>query len=353
MSQYWSSIIRDLKPYVPGEQPKQETLVKLNTNENPYPPSPRVLDAIRKCTNEMLRLYPDPSCDALKAAVADYFGLKRHQVFTGNGSDEILALAFLTFFKQAQPILFPEITYSFYEVYCNLFRIPHKKMPLTDGFDIALAEYEAENGGIIFPNPNAPTGRPVSLASIRQLLQKNTQTVVVVDEAYVDFGGESAVPLIAEFPNLLVVQTLSKSRSLAGLRVGMAMGDQALVEGLERAKNSFNSYPLDRLALAGAVAAMEDDAYFQQTRRQVMETREWTAAELETMGFAVIPSRANFIFMRHKKANAAELFRKLRQKGILVRYFDKPLIKEYLRVTIGMPSEMRTFVGALKQILKG
>jgi histidinol-phosphate aminotransferase len=352
MSRYWSSIIRELKPYVPGEQPRQEKLVKLNTNENPYPPSPRVLEVIRERADETLRLYPDPNCEALKTAVADYFGLENRQVFVGNGSDEILALAFLTFFKQSQPLLFPDITYSFYEVYCDIFQIPHNRIPLTDTFDISLTAYETVNGGIIFPNPNAPTGKPVSLRSIEALLRNNTETVVVIDEAYIDFGGDTAVPLISEFPNLLVVQTLSKSRSLAGLRVGMAMGDGALIEGLERAKNSFNSYPLDRLALAGAVAAMQDDVYFQQTRRQVMETRERTVLELEKMGFSIFPSKANFIFIRHEKADAGELFRQLREKGVLVRHFDKPRINEYLRVTIGTPSDMNTFAATLKQILK-
>jgi histidinol-phosphate aminotransferase len=311
-----------------------------------------VLEAIRERADATLRLYPDPNCEALKKAVGDYFSLENKQVFVGNGSDEILALAFLTFFKQSQPLLFPDITYSFYEVYCDIFQIPHNRIPLTDTFDISLTAYETVNGGIIFPNPNAPTGKPVSLRSIEALLRNNTETVVVIDEAYIDFGGDTAVPLISEFPNLLVVQTLSKSRSLAGLRVGMAMGDGVLIEGLERAKNSFNSYPLDRLALAGAVAAMQDDVYFQQTRRQVMETRERTVLELEKMGFSIFPSKANFIFIRHEKADAGELFRQLREKGVLVRHFDKPRINEYLRVTIGTPSDMNTFAATLKQILK-
>ena len=351
MSKYWSPVIRELTPYVPGEQPKQENLIKLNTNENPYPPSPRVLEVIRSQTNETLRLYPDPDCDALKSATADYFDLKKKHVFVGNGSDEILGLAFLAFFKQSRPILFPDITYSFYEVYCDLFQIEHNRIPLTEMFDISLTAYEPLNGGIIFPNPNAPTGRLVPLNSIAALLQKNTESVVIVDEAYIDFGGETAIPLISTFPNLLVVQTLSKSRSLAGLRVGMAMGAEALIEGLDRAKNSFNSYPLDRLALAGAVAAIEDDAYFQQTRLQVIETREQTVSELEKVGFSILPSKTNFIFIRHESVSAAVLFRQLREKGVLVRYFDKPRINEYLRVTIGTSSDMKTFVKTLKQIL--
>jgi histidinol-phosphate aminotransferase len=351
MSKYWSPVIRKLKPYVPGEQPKQANLIKLNTNENPYPPSPRVLEVIRSQADETLRLYPDPNCDALKTAVADYFGLENRQVFVGNGSDEILGLAFLAFFKQSRPILFPDITYSFYEVYCDIFQIAHNRISLTDAFDISLTAYETLNGGIIFPNPNAPTGRLVPLNSIEALLQKNRESVVIVDEAYIDFGGETAIPLIAAFPNLLVVQTLSKSRSLAGLRVGMAMGAEALIEGLDRAKNSFNSYPLDRLAIAGAVAALEDDAYFQQTRRRVMATREQVVSELEKIGFYILTSKANFIFIRHESIGAAALFRHLREKGVLVRHFDKPRINEYLRVTIGTPSDMKAFVAALKQIV--
>ena len=351
-SKYWSPVIRELTPYVPGEQPKQDKLIKLNTNENPYPPSPRVLEAIRDQTNESLRLYPDPNCNDLKSAVADYFHIQKRQVFVGNGSDEILGLAFLAFFKQSRPILFPDITYSFYEVYCDIFQIAYERIPLTDAFDIARNDYEKENGGIIFPNPNAPTGKLVPLNDIEALLGNNPHSVVIVDEAYIDFGGKTAVPLIQAFPNLLVVQTLSKSRSLAGLRVGMAMGHEALVQGLDRAKNSFNSYPLDRLALAGAVAAMADEGYFQNTRRLVMETREHTIAQLRNMGFVILPSQANFIFMRHETAGAAYLFKKLREKGVLVRYFDKPRINEYLRVTIGTPSAMHALVAALKQIFQ-
>jgi histidinol-phosphate aminotransferase len=351
MSKYWSTVVKELKPYVPGEQPKQQNLIKLNTNENPYPPSPMVLEAIGSQTNEILRLYPDPNCDALKSAIADYFNLENKQVFVGNGSDEILGLAFLSFFKQEYPILFPDITYSFYEVYCDLFQISHNRIPLTDTFDISLSMYETKNGGIIFPNPNAPTGRLIPLQSIETLLKKNTESVVIVDEAYIDFGGETAVPLISVHPNLLVVQTLSKSRSLAGLRVGMAMGNEDLIQGLDRAKNSFNSYPLDRLAIAGAVAAMQDHAYFQETCRQVIETREQTVSELEKVGFSVLPSKTNFIFIRHESLGAGALFSQLRERGILVRFFDKPRINEYLRVTVGTRSDMNALVTALQQIL--
>jgi histidinol-phosphate aminotransferase len=340
-----------LRPYVPGEQPRHPNLVKLNTNENPYPPSPGVLAAIEGQTDETLRLYPDPECTALKSAIAEYFKLKAGQVFVGNGSDEILALAFMAFFKQSRPVLFPDVTYSFYQVYTDIFQIPCKKIPLTQAFDISPADYRPPNGGIIFPNPNAPTGKLLGLEDLTVLLAKNTDSVVIVDEAYIDFGGRSAVALLKDFPNLLVVQTFSKSRSLAGLRIGMAMGPQALVEGLERAKNAFNSYPLDRLAIAGAIAAIADDDYFQETRRRVMDTREQTVAELKKLGFSILPSTANFILIRHDALDAAALFSRLRAKGILVRHFDKPRIREYLRVTIGTPADMRTFVSASEQIL--
>jgi histidinol-phosphate aminotransferase len=281
MSRFWSDVVKGLTPYVPGEQPKLANLVKLNTNENPYGPSPRALEAIRAATGESLKLYPDPNAEALKAAIGKYHGIDARNVFVGNGSDEVLAHIFLGLLKQARPILFPDISYSFYPVYCGLYQVGFETIPLADDFSIQVDGYIKPNGGIIFPNPNAPTGCLVPLADIERLLQANTESVVVIDEAYVDFGGESAIPLTARYPNLLVVQTLSKSRSLAGLRVGFAVGHADLIEALERVKNSFNSYPLDRLAIAGAVAAFEDREYFEQTCKAVIATREEAGRRIE------------------------------------------------------------------------
>jgi histidinol-phosphate aminotransferase len=351
MSRYWSQIIRELKPYVPGEQPKDNLFIKLNTNENPYPPSPKVIDAIVKETNASLRRYPDPNCEALKQAIADYYSVKKENVFVGNGSDEVLALSFISFFKQEQPVLFPDISYSFYEVYCSIFEIENVRVPLTEAFDISLPDYELPNGGIIFPNPNAPTGKLLALDQIEELLAQNRETVIIVDEAYIDFGGESAIQLIGEYENLLVAQTFSKSRSLAGLRVGAALGSEKLIEGLERAKNSFNSYPLDRLAITGAVEAIRDEAYFRATCKKVIKTRERTVAALLKMGFSIVPSMANFIFVKPSGIKARELYTRLKDENILVRYFDKPRIDEYLRVTIGTDADMQTFIEKISKIV--
>jgi histidinol-phosphate aminotransferase len=355
VSKYWSELTRGLVPYVPGEQPKIQNLIKLNTNENPYPPSPKVIAAIDAFDKQRLRLYPDPNCDVVKAALAHYHGVAQNQVFVGNGSDEVLALAFMAFFKQRQPILFPDISYSFYPVYCDLFEIDYQQPALSAGFEILLDEYSSENGGIIFPNPNAPTGRALSLDAIRALLQRNRESVVMVDEAYIDFsgdfGGASAIALVNEFPNLLVVQTLSKSRSLAGARVGFAIGHADLIEGLERVKNSFNSYPLDMLAMQAAVAAVEDEEYFETTRQKIIASRGWTVAQLEQLGFDVVPSAANFIFATHPDHDAAKIFAALREKKILVRYFNKPRINQHLRITIGTQQECAALVTALKEIV--
>ncbi|MBW2513944.1 MAG: histidinol-phosphate transaminase [Deltaproteobacteria bacterium] len=352
MSRYWSNIIRELKPYVPGEQPKEDRFIKLNTNENPYPPSPGVIDAIVRTADASLRRYPDPNCEALKHAIARYYAVGEENVFLGNGSDEVLALSFISFFKQSQPILFPDISYSFYEVYCRLFEIQHIQVPLTMDLDISLTDYARPNGGIIFPNPNAPTGKLLSLDRIENLLKQNDQSVVIVDEAYIDFGGKSAIRLVEDYANLLVVQTFSKSRSLAGLRVGAAMGSEKLVEGLERAKNSFNSYPLDRLAMAGAIEAINDEAYFQSTRRKVMHTREWVVAALSEMGFSVVPSMANFVFVKPSGIHARDLYARLKDENVLVRYFNKPRIDAYLRVTIGTDSDMQIFIKKTAQLIK-
>ena len=352
MSQYWSQLVHTLTPYVPGEQPKVDNLIKLNTNESPYPPSPLVLNALSSQLNDKLRLYPDPSSEDLKQSIATYYGVESNQVFVGNGSDEVLAHAFMALLKQDKPILFPDISYSFYPVYCGLYEIEHQTIPLTDDFKINPADYNIENGGIIFPNPNAPTGRLLPLQAIEQIVQQNTSSVVVVDEAYIDFGGESAAQLVRRYPNLLVVQTFSKSRALAGLRVGFAIGDKALIDGLERVKNSFNSYPLDRLATAGAIAAIEDESYFKQSCEKIITTRDTLTRFLEDNGFEVIPSAANFVFTRHTQMRAEDIANQLREQAIIVRYFNKPRIDQYLRITIGTEEENTQLCRALTDILK-
>lgn len=351
MSRFWSPVVHSLTPYVPGEQPKILNLIKLNTNENPYGPSPRVIEALRAEAAETLRLYPDPNADRLKAAVAAYYGVAADQVFVGNGSDEVLAHVFQGLLRHAQPVLFPDVTYSFYPVYCGLYGIAFDTVPLDTGFAVDLRDYARPNGGIIFPNPNAPTGRALPVAAIEDLLRSNRDSVVVVDEAYVDFGGESAIPLVRHYPNLLVVQTFSKSRSLAGLRVGFAVGDAALIEGLERIKNSFNSYPLDRFALAGAVAAMEDREYFEQTCAAIVRTRGQLVDGLVRLGFEVLPSSANFVFARHPRHDAAVLQQQLRERAIIVRHFRQPRIEQFLRITVGTDAECAALVSALEGMM--
>lgn len=351
MSKFWSPLTASLVPYVPGEQPKDKTYIKLNTNENPYPPSPKVTDAIKGAANADLRLYPDPTCDVLVQAAANYYGLPAEQVFVGNGSDEILAFAFAAFFDPAKKLLFPDITYSFYKVYAKLYGLQTELIPLDEQFNVQVEAYHSDNGGIIIPNPNAPTAQLLPLEDIRKLLESNPNQAVIIDEAYIDFGGQSAVELITDYPNLLVVQTLSKSRSLAGLRVGFAFGSKELIEGLNRIKNSFNSYTLDRLALAGAVASFEDDAYFRETTAKVIATRERVTEQLLAIGFKVTDSKANFVFISHKAIAAKDIFQQLRDKGVLVRYFDQPRINEYLRVSIGTDEEMDAFIQAVQEIV--
>jgi histidinol-phosphate aminotransferase len=354
MSRFWSQVVCDLTPYIPGEQPKIANLIKLNTNENPFPPSPKVLAAIQEELGNdaaRLRLYPDPNADALKTAIAQRYAVTAQQIFVGNGSDEVLAHVFMALLKHEQPILFPDITYSFYPVYCGLYGVEYETIPLADDFSINPANYCGRpNGGVIFPNPNAPTGCLLALAAIEEILRANPDSVVVVDEAYVDFGGESAISLVNRYDNLLVVHTLSKSRSLAGMRVGFAVGNPALIEALERVKNSFNSYPLDRLAIVGAVAAIEDEAYFTQCCAAVIATRETLTAELCRLGFEVLPSAANFIFARHPQHDAAELAKALREKNIIVRHFKLPRIDQFLRITVGTDAECRALTQTLESI---
>jgi len=348
---YWSPVVHRLTPYVPGEQSKLDKLVKLNTNENPYGPSPKVLEAIQAELSDALRLYPDPNAERLKQAIADYYGVTPAQVFVGNGSDEVLAHVFQALFQHPAPLLFPDITYSFYPVYCGLYGVEYITVPLAEDFALRVTDYLRPNGGIIFANPNAPTGCLLSLADIGWLLAHNRDSAVVVDEAYIDFGGETAIALVDRYPNLLVTQTLSKSRSLAGLRVGLAVGHPGLIEALERVKNSFNSYPLDRLAIAGAVAAFEDRDHFERTRRAVIAERERLGAALRALGFEVLPSAANFVFVRHPDHDAAELAAALRQHGVIVRHFRQPRIEQFLRITVGDPEQNAALLATLGEAL--
>ncbi|MDG3065585.1 histidinol-phosphate transaminase [Thauera mechernichensis] len=355
MSRFWSAVVHGLTPYVPGEQPKLDNLVKLNTNEHPYGPSPRALEAIRAATSDGLRLYPDPNSDALKSALARRHGVQPQQIFVGNGSDEVLAHAFMALLKHERALWFPDITYSFYPVYCGLYGIAQRTIPLADDFSIRVEDYlpqgDERPGAIIFPNPNAPTGMPLALVDVERIVAGNPDVVVVVDEAYVDFGGESAITLIDRHPNLLVTHTFSKSRSLAGLRVGYAVGHVDLIEGLERVKDSFNSYPLDRLATAGAVASVADEAHFQDSCAKVIATREKLVASMQALGFEVLPSAANFIFARHPGRDGAELTAELRKRAIIVRHFKAARIDQFMRITIGTDEQCGILVDALRDIL--
>lgn len=340
-----------LQPYTPGEQPKISNLTKLNTNENPYGPSPDVLQSMQQVLNDDLRLYPPPHAEELKQTIADYYQLEENQIFVGNGSDEVLAHIFNGLLKQNKPIFFPDITYSFYPVFCQLYDIEFEKVPLKEDFSIDLGDYQRPNGGIIFPNPNAPTGKLVALGDIEQLLLANRDSVVVVDEAYVDFGGQSAVGLINRFDNLLVVHTLSKSRSLAGLRIGYAMANAALIEGLDRVKNSFNSYPLGHLQIAAAIASFKDESYFKQTCAQVISSREQLVEQLQALGFEILPSAANFVFARHNSESAEVIATYLRQQGIIVRHFQQPRIDQFLRITVGTAQDNQLLVDSLASML--
>ncbi len=355
MSRFWSAVTHGLTPYVPGEQPKLANLVKLNTNENPYPPSPKVIAALAETADERLRLYPDPTSQVLREAIAAFHGLAAEQVFVGNGSDEVLAHTFLGLLKHDKhdtPLLFPDISYSFYPVYCGLYQIAWREMPLAEDFSIRVEDYlTTPNGGIIFPNPNAPTGMALPVAEVERLVAGNPDVVVVVDEAYIDFCGETALPLIARYPNLLVVRTLSKAHSLAGLRVGYALGHPDLIEGLNRVKDSFNSYPLDRFAQAGATACMQDRPYLEQTCAQVVASRERLTAGLQGLGFEVLPSGANFVFACHPAHTGADLATALRSRSIIVRHFKRPArIDPFLRITVGTNAECDALLAALTGI---
>ena len=351
MSRYWSELARGLSPYVPGEQPRIPGLVKLNTNENPFQPSPLALDAIRSAADGTLRLYPDPQSTRLRKTLADYHGVATEQIFVGNGSDEVLAHTFAALLKQPEPLLFPDVTYSFYPVYCRLFGIDHATVPLDRAMRIRVADYLGRGGAIVIANPNAPTGIALSRAEIERLVTERADVPVVIDEAYVDFGAETAIPLIRDHPNLLVIQTLSKSRALAGLRVGYAVGDHALIEALTRVKDSFNSYPLGQAAQAGAVASIQDEGHFQQTRSVIVRHRTSLTAALVRLGFDVLPSSANFVFARHPHHDGQAIAAGLRERAVLVRHFSGPRVADFVRITIGSEEDLDRLTGALRDFL--
>lgn len=348
----WEANIRKVVPYTPGEQPNESGMIKLNTNENPYSPAPGVEKALKALDTDTLRLYPDPTAGDLVHSIAAFYGLKDEQVFTGVGSDDVLAMCFLTFFNSEKPILFPDITYSFYDVWADLFRIPYERPALDEEFHIRKEDYFRENGGIVFPNPNAPTGVEMPLSEIEEIVAKNPESIVIVDEAYVDFGATSALPLIEKYDNLLVVQTFSKSRSLAGMRIGYAFGNPELIKYLNDVKYSFNSYTMNRTSILLGTASIEDDVYFKETVEKIVNTREWFKAEMKKLGFTFPDSKANFLFASHPKVPAKEIFEAAREKDIYVRYFDKPRINNYLRITIGTDEEMEKFLKFLTSFLK-
>ncbi|MDF0697540.1 histidinol-phosphate transaminase [Rhizobium sp. MC63] len=351
MSRYWSPIVSKLRPYVAGEQPRIPGLIKLNTNENPYGPSPRALEAIGQAADDRLRLYPDPTATELREAIAARFCLEADEVFVGNGSDEVLAHTFQALLKHQLPLLYPDVSYPFYPAYSLLYDVETIEVPVDDRFRIRPSDYDRPCGAILIPNPNAPTGIGLPLADIEALVAAHPDAVVAIDEAYVDFGCESAVPLISKYPNLLVIQTLSKSRSLAGLRVGFALGQRQLIEALVRVKDSFNSYPLDRLAQVAATAAIKDEAWFETCRKKLIVSRDALVRELEALDFEVLPSQANFVFARHESRFGAALQAALRERGVLVRHFAKPRISEFLRISIGTDEECARLVSALNEIL--
>lgn len=347
--QKWKENIRDIKPYIPGEQPQDTDVIKLNTNESPYAPSPAVGEAIKKYNNDNLRLYPSFICKDLKSALMETYPVNEKELFLGNGSDEVLALCFMTFFNSKMPVLFPDITYSFYDVWCNLYSIPYKKVPLDDNFKFVKEDYYSKNGGIVIANPNAPTSVYMDLNNIEDIIRHNKDVIVIIDEAYIDFGGKSAVDLIHKYDNLVVVQTYSKSRALAGIRVGYAMANSELIDALEAVKNSFNSYTINSFSQVIAAASARDKNYFNECVNKIIKTREWTIAELSKLGFETLPSKANFIFTTNKNIGAEKLFNYLKSQNIFVRYFNKPRINEYLRITIGTMEQMKALIETIKE----
>ena len=348
----WEENIRKVVPYVPGEQPKKQNIIKLNTNENPYPPAPGVAEAVKSVDIDRLRMYPDPLVTDLVEAIASNYQVKNEQVFVGVGSDDVLAMIFMTFFNSKKPILFPDITYSFYDVWADMLRIPYEQIPLDENFKIRPEDYSRENGGVIFPNPNAPTGELMNLAQIEEIIQANPDVIVVVDEAYIDFGGVSALPLIDKYDNVIVVQTFSKSRSMAGSRIGFAISNPTLIKYLNDVKYAFKSYTMDTITIAAGTAAMRDLAYFEMTRDKIIQTREWTKQELKRLGFVFGDSKSNFIFAMHPDVSGVALFEALREHDIFVRHFSNPArINEYLRITIGTDEQMKTFIAFLEDYL--
>lgn len=347
----WEGNIRKVVPYTPGEQPQDKKVIKLNTNENPYPPSPGFMRAVKEWEGDGLRLYPDPSAEVLVDAIARYHGLQPEQIFVGVGSDDVLAMSFLTFFNSSRPILFPDITYSFYDVWAELFRIPYERPKLAEDLSIVPSDYFKENGGVIFPNPNAPTGVAMGLDAIEEILEHNRDVVVIVDEAYVDFGARTALPFIEKYENLLIVRTFSKSRSLAGLRIGYAMGSPALIKYLNDVRFSFNSYTLNQPTIHLVPKVMEDEEYFQETLRKIIDTREWAKRELKALGFSFTDSKTNFIFAKHEYCPAERLYSGLREADIYVRHFDQDRIRDHLRISIGTQEEMEILIRYLKEYL--
>jgi histidinol-phosphate aminotransferase len=347
----WQDKIRKIDPYVPGEQPKIKDIIKLNTNECPYPPSPMVKKAIDEYNADNLRLYPSFVCKELKSALMENYNVAETELFLGNGSDEVLALCFMTFFNSDKPVLFPNITYSFYDVWCNLYNIKYEQPELDENFKIRNEDYYKPNGGVVITNPNAPTGIAKPISEIRDIIEHNRDCIVIVDEAYIDFGGESAVDLIHEYDNLVVVQTYSKSRALAGIRVGYAMAQSELVDALEAVKNSFNSYTLNSISQVAATAAAKDKEYFNSCVEKIKATREWTVAQLDELGFETLPSSSNFIFTTNKNISGQKIFEYLRENKIIVRHFNKPKISEYLRITIGTQEQMEALISQIKELL--
>ena len=347
-----NSNFRNFVPYIPGEQPQYPDKIKLNTNENPYPPSPSVQKVLDDFSADDLKLYPDPNASELVGAIADYYKVDKNKVFVGVGSDDVLAMCFMAFFNSGKPVIFPDITYSFYPVWANLFGVKYETKPLDDNFQIKKEDYFCENGGVIFPNPNAPTGVELPINVIEEIIQKNSERIVIVDEAYVDFGAQSALPLVEKYKNLVVVQTFSKSRSLAGLRIGFAIANEELISVLNAVKNSYNSYTMNSLTIKAGAAAVADDSYFKQTTSKIIATRENTKIQLSKLGFEFNDSKSNFIFARHKSVKAVDIFNALREKHIFVRYFNQPRINNFLRITIGTDDEMKILIDFLKDYLE-